>query len=95
MNKPTSGAEVRRTVVIENAKGLHARAAAKLVQLASDFAAEIVVVKGCETVSAASIMGLIALAATPGTALELCAGPEAEAAVAALAALIGNKFDED
>ena len=93
MNKPTSGAEVRRTVVIENAKGLHARAAAKLVQLASDFAAEIVVVKGCETVSAASIMGLIALAATPGTALELCArGPEAEAAVAAL---IGNKFDED
>ena len=41
-------------------------------------------------------MGLIALAATPGTALELCArGPEAEAAVAALAALIGNKYDED
>ena len=74
-------AEWRHTVVIANARGLHARAAAKFVGLASSFDADIVVARDDETVVATSIMGLLALAATPGTSLEIRArGAEPAAA---------------
>jgi phosphocarrier protein len=74
---------------------LHARAAAKFVKLAFDFTAEITVAKGESAVSGRSIMGLMMLAAGPGTELELTAtGADAERAVNALAALIANGFDE-
>ena len=87
--------ECRRAVVIANARGLHARAAARFVGLASSFAADIVVARGAETVAATSIMGLLALAATPGTSLEIRArGPEARAALEALARLVEDRFDE-
>ena len=89
-------AGVSRTLVIENQRGLHARAAARFAKCAEGFAAEISVTKKDMTVSALSIMGLMMLAAGPGTAIEVkAAGPEAEAALAALAALVASKFGED
>ena len=92
---PQEGAPARRKVVIRNRRGLHARAAAKFVKLAFDFNAEVTVSKGDSTVSGRSIMGLMMLAAGPGTELELAAtGPDAARAVDALAALITGGFDE-
>ncbi|MBM3601393.1 MAG: HPr family phosphocarrier protein [Alphaproteobacteria bacterium] len=85
-----------RHVTITNRKGLHARAAARFVKLAGTFAADISVAKRDAVVSGLSIMGLMMLASGPGCSLELRAtGPGAESAVAALAALIERKFDED
>lgn len=84
-----------RTVTIRNQRGLHARAAAKFVKLVGQFAAEITVVKGDMTVTGTSIMGLMMLAAGPGTEIELRAGgADAAAAMAALVDLIERKFDE-
>jgi phosphocarrier protein len=74
---------------------LHARAAAKFVKLAFEFTSEIMVAKGESAVSGRSIMGLMMLAAGPGTEIELSAtGADAERAVDALAALIAGGFDE-
>jgi phosphocarrier protein len=85
-----------RTVVIRNRLGLHARAAAKFVKLAARFEAEITVIKGDMVVVGTSIMGLMMLAAGPGTELELRAtGPAAGAALGALAALVERGFDEE
>jgi phosphocarrier protein len=95
--KPSAdGSEpIRRTVTICNKRGLHARAAARFVKLAWQFDAEILVAKNGAAVSGRSIMGLMMLAAGPGTAIELRAtGPEAERALAALADLISGGFDE-
>ena len=90
------GTESRRTVTICNQRGLHARAAARFVKLAFTYEAEIAVAKNGTSVSGRSIMGLMMLAAGPGTALELRAtGPDAEHAVEALAALVAGGFDED
>ena len=81
---------------ISNRRGLHARAAAKFVKLANTFDAEITVRANGTEVPGSSIMGLMMLAAATGCELVLAAtGPEAEAAVDALAALIEKKFDED
>jgi phosphocarrier protein HPr len=86
---------VRCRVVIRNQRGLHARAAAKFVKRAFEFDAEVTVAKNGSAVSGRSIMGLMMLAAGPGTELEIAAtGPQAAAAVAALATLVGNGFDE-
>jgi phosphocarrier protein HPr len=88
-------APLRRQVTICNKRGLHARAAARFVKLAWQFDAEITVAKNGAAVSGRSIMGLMMLAAGPGTAIELRAtGPEAERAIAALAELICGGFDE-
>lgn len=88
--------EICQTVMICNQRGLHARAAAKFVKLAATFDCEIEVRRGETQVSGESIMGLMMLAAGPGTSVELCAyGAQAEAAVAALVDLITRKFDED
>ena len=85
-----------RTVQIVNKRGLHARASAKFVKTASGFEAEVRVSKDGQTVDARSIMGLMMLAAGPGSAIEIEAeGAEAEAAVTALEALVCAKFDED
>ena len=83
-------------VTICNQRGLHARAAAKFVKLAGQFAAEVTVVNGDVSVSGTSIMGLMMLAAGPGTAIELRAkGREAAAAIAALVDLVERGFDEN
>ena len=79
-----------------NQRGLHARAAAKFVKLAGAFDAEVTVRANGTEVPGSSIMGLMMLAAATGCELLLKAtGPEARAAVDALAALIESKFDED
>ncbi len=88
--------QVRRgRATIVNAKGLHARAAAKLAKLAVTFKSEITVTRGDQTVSARSIMGLMMLAAAKGAEIEISArGPDAEAALAAVVALVGGGFGE-
>jgi phosphocarrier protein HPr len=85
-----------RTVDICNARGLHARASAKFVKLASTFDAEVTVTREGQTVDARSIMGLMMLAAGPGSTIEIAAeGPEAQPAVEALVELVQGRFDED
>lgn len=94
---PRTGHPAAETdVTIANQRGLHARAAAKFVKLASSFDAEVLVTKGSNSVSGSSIMGLMMLAAAPGCRIQVTAsGPDAEAAVKALAELVERKFDED
>ena len=87
--------ELRQTVQIRNIKGLHARASAKFVKCAETFDAEIDVIRDDMSVCATSIMGLMMLAAGPGTELQLVArGADAAAALAALKALVDCGFDE-
>ncbi len=88
--------QVRRgRATIVNAKGLHARAAAKLAKLAVTFKSEITVTRGDQAVSARSIMGLMMLAAAKGAEIEISArGPDADAALAAVVALVGGGFGE-
>jgi len=88
--------EARRTVEIVNKRGLHARASAKFVKLATDFDAEVRVSRDGQTVDARSIMGLMMLAAGPGSSIEIEAeGPESAQAVDALVDLVSRRFDED
>ena len=86
---------LRRIVTITNERGLHARAAAKFVKVAERFDAKITVSRNDLAVSGRSIMGLMMLAAAPGSDLELsAAGTDADAAISALAKLIASRFDE-
>ena len=86
---------VTREMVITNQRGLHARASAKFVKCAEAFDADISVSRDGQTVPATSIMGLMMLAAANGTSITVAAsGPHAEAAIAALDALVAAKFDE-
>jgi phosphocarrier protein len=92
---PAPGTVVREIPII-NKRGLHARASAKFVKMVEGFDAEVTVTRGGETVGGTSIMGLMMLSAAPGTTITVSAtGPQAEAAVAALAELVGNKFNEE
>jgi phosphocarrier protein HPr len=85
-----------RRVEIINERGLHARASAKFVKLASEFDAEVRVSRDGSTVDARSIMGLMMLAAGVGSEVEIEAeGPQADQAVEALSTLIANRFDEE
>ena len=85
-----------RTVEICNERGLHARASAKFVKMASGFDAEVTVSKDGHTVDARSIMGLMMLAAGPGCQIEIAAeGPDAEEAAKALEDLVSGRFDEE
>jgi len=79
-----------------NQRGLHARASAKFVKLASEFQSEIAVTRDGVTVDARSIMGLLMLGAGIGCGGEVRAeGPDAAEAVAALSDLVARRFDED
>ena len=85
-----------RSVVIGNQRGLHARAAAKFAQVATEFDAEINVTRAGQTVSGRSIMGLMMLAAALGCTVDLeISGPDAEPAMQAICQLIERKFDEE
>ena len=85
-----------RTVEIVNERGLHARASAKFVKLASGFDAEVRVSKDGQTVDARSIMGLMMLAAGLGCHIDIEAeGEQASEALDALAALVAARFDEE
>ena len=83
-------------VPITNRRGLHARASAKFVTMASSFDAEVTVSHDGSSVTGTSIMGLMMLAAALGDSITISAtGPEAEAAVSKLAGLVLDKFGED
>ncbi len=85
-----------KTVEIVNERGLHARASAKFVKLAGAFEANVQVTRDDQTVDALSIMGLMMLAAGPGSTIRIEArGKDAAAAVAALATLVESRFEED
>lgn len=87
---------IERTVQIQNRRGLHARASAKFVTLASAQPAELTVAKDGSSVTGTSIMGLMMLGAAMGDYITIsAAGDGAEAAVGALAELVEAKFGED
>jgi phosphocarrier protein len=87
---------VIRELAIVNQRGLHARASAKFVKCAEGFNADISVSRDGQSVPATSIMGLMMLAAAMGTSVTVeASGPEAEAAVEALASLVASRFDEE
>jgi phosphocarrier protein len=86
---------ITRTVTIVNQRGLHARAAAKFVRLATQYDAAVTVANADNEVSALSIMGLMMLAASPGTQVILRAsGRQAEEVLTALEELICSRFGE-
>lgn len=86
---------IERDIEIVNRLGLHARAAAKLVHLASSFACRVNVLFAGEDVDAKSILGLLLLAAPQGARLVVrCDGPDDEDAIAAIAALFAERFGE-
>jgi phosphocarrier protein len=93
--EPVTTDPVVRTFLICNKKGLHARASAKFVQTVEKFDADVRVTRGHETVGGTSIMGLMMLAAAPGTSITVNAtGREATAVIDALEALITSRFGE-
>ena len=84
-----------RTIRVVNGRGLHARAAAKFVKCATGFNAEVRVSKDGQTVSGSSIMGLMMLAASKGTTIDVAvSGQEGDAALDALVALVESGFGE-
>ena len=86
---------LEREVIIQNRLGLHARAAAKLVGIASGYAAEITLEKNGQRINGKSIMGVMMLAASKGTTLRLTVDGEGETeAMQALVGLIDDKFGE-
>ena len=85
-----------RTCLIGNRRGLHARAAAKFVKTASGYDADVTVSCNGTRVSGHSILGLMMLAAGPGSEIRIeTSGGDADAALAALAGLVEGGFDED
>ena len=86
---------LRQQIEIVNRLGLHARASAKLTQLAGSFKSEVWLSRDGRRVNAKSIMGVMMLAAAKGSSLELeTDGPDEQAAMDALVELINNKFGE-
>ncbi|HEV3416319.1 MAG TPA: HPr family phosphocarrier protein [Pirellulales bacterium] len=88
-----SEVNLTRTVVVANSQGLHARPANLIMKLASQYQSRIELVKGNERVDGKSILEILTLGAEPGTSLVIeAAGPDAEAALDALAELFASKF---
>jgi phosphocarrier protein HPr len=86
---------VTRVLEICNKRGLHARASAKFVQTVEKFEAEVKVKRGHEVVGGTSIMGLMMLAAGPGTSITVeASGRQAAEVIEALAALVSGRFTE-
>ena len=87
---------VEREVEIVNRLGLHARAAAKLVQTAGSFTSQVELLKDGEAVDGKSILGILLLAAAQGTPVTVrCDGDDEEAALAAVTTLIADRFGEE
>ena len=87
---------LQREVEITNKLGLHARASAKLTQVAGQFESGVWLSRNGRRVNAKSIMGVMMLAAAKGSSVVLEAdGPDEEAAMAAVTALIAGRFEED
>jgi len=89
-------AKVSARVIIPNKRGLHARASAKIVEASARFKSEIHVIKDGTAVNGRSIMGLMMLAASIGSAVEITAeGPDQDEALRAILALVDAKFGEE
>ncbi|WP_425046616.1 HPr family phosphocarrier protein [Primorskyibacter sp. S87] len=85
----------QRTLKIVNEKGLHARASAKLVEVVEGFDANAEISRDGLSASGDSIMGLLMLAASKGTTIDVqTSGPDAEALAEALETLVADKFGE-
>jgi phosphocarrier protein len=99
MTSPADGADaapIVRDFKIINKRGLHARAAARFVQCVERFDASVTVSRDQSSVDGESIMGLMMLAAGPGTTVRVsAAGSDAEAALTAIAELIATRFGEE
>ena len=92
----SQGTPVVRVLPIINQKGLHARASAKFVQTVEKFDAAVRVTRGTESVGGTSIMGLMMLAASPGTSITVEAtGNQAAEVIDALEKLLSTRFGED
>ena len=86
---------IKTTITISNKLGLHARASAKLTKLAGSFRSEVFLSRNARRVNAKSIMGVMMLAAGIGSQVEIeTEGDDEAQAMAALLALIGDKFGE-
>ena len=86
---------IKREIKVVNKLGLHARASAKLTQMASSFKSEVWIARNGRRVNAKSIMGVMMLAAGLGSTVELeASGPDEEAATAALEKLFADRFGE-
>jgi phosphocarrier protein HPr len=96
-SKPDGGGKpIVRVLEICNKKGLHARASAKFAQMVDQYDAAVKVTRGSETVGGNSIMGLMMLAAGPGTSISVEAtGPQAAEVIEALTQLVTGRFTED
>jgi phosphocarrier protein HPr len=93
---PVPTGAVSKELPVINKRGLHARASAKFVQMAEKFDAKIQVTRCGETVNGDSIMGLLMLAAGPGTTIQVtCSGAQAKEALDALESLLATKFGEE
>jgi phosphocarrier protein len=87
---------IERELEIVNRLGLHARAAAKLVHLTAGYESRVTLANGGEEVDGKSILGILLLAAAQGTTLTVsCDGRDEDEALAAIAELFANRFDED
>jgi phosphocarrier protein HPr len=91
-----SNGTLSKSLEIRNRLGLHARAAAQLVQVASQFDADVSITKDGQSVNGKSILGLMMLAAEQGTFIEVSvSGAQAVEAMAAVEQLVAAKFHED
>lgn len=96
MNDLNNDIPLSAKVMVVNQRGLHARAAAKVVKLMGQYQADISLINDGVMANARSIMGLMMLGASLGTELEIQAmGSDSASALAALVSLIERKFDED
>ncbi len=91
-----SEATLSKRLEIKNRLGLHARAAAQLVQIAAQFDADITIVKDGQAVNGKSILGLMMLAAAQGTTIDVnVVGPQAVEALLAIERVVEQKFNEE
>ncbi|HEY4056054.1 MAG TPA: HPr family phosphocarrier protein [Kofleriaceae bacterium] len=87
--------QAEKQVLVQNERGLHARAATQFVQLAAKFPCEVTITKDGTEVNGKSIMGVLMLVATKGTTLTLrCKGDKAQECLTGLVALVDDKFGE-
>jgi phosphocarrier protein len=96
MHYGTESQMARKELTVLNKLGLHARAAAKIVQTSSQFQSRILIIKNGREADAKSMLDIMTLSCPQGTRIELCAeGKDAAEALAALAVLFDNKFGEE
>jgi len=94
--KTATDGKVSKTLVVQNKLGIHARPAALFAKTANRFKSDVFVEKDGETINAKSIMGLMMLAAGPGSKILVIAkGPDAAEAVKVIEELLASKFGED